>query len=79
MKPVDDNCGECDKPVHVAVRQQIFFYPSSGEKIVKLAQKKLTADSPGVWRRVCGPCLLKLRPETRQAASQNLWRSAQRA
>jgi hypothetical protein len=48
IRPVDDNCGECKKPVGKSDRQQIFLYP------------KLKA-----WKRVCGPCLLKLRPETR--------------
>jgi hypothetical protein len=65
LQPADNNCGECDQPVKLDARQQIFFYPSSGQKVVKLRTKKPTVASPGVWRRVCGPCLLKLRPETR--------------
>jgi hypothetical protein len=65
IRPVDDNCGECKEPVKRDARQQVFFYPSSGQKVVKLTVKKLAANCPGVWRRVCGPCLLKLRPETR--------------
>jgi hypothetical protein len=47
LKPVDDNCGECKKPVGKSDRQQIFMYPKVG------------------WKRVCGPCLMKLRPASR--------------
>lgn len=65
IKPVDDNCGECGKPVGKSDRQQIFWYPSSGQKVVKLTRKKLGANAPGIWKRVGGDCLLKLRPEIR--------------
>lgn len=65
INPVDDNCGECKAAVPLNARQQVFWYPNSSGKVVMVGKKKLDADIPGVWKRVCGPCLLSLRPETR--------------
>jgi hypothetical protein len=63
INPVDDKCGECKEPVPLTARQQIFWYPNPSGKVVVANRKKVAADSPGVWKRVCGTCLNQLRPQ----------------
>lgn len=65
IKPVDDKCGECEETVHIAARQQLFWYPNPSGKVVAVGKKKVAADHPGAWKRVCGTCLNQLRPQAR--------------